>query len=247
VTLHKHVVHATGEGLNALGVVRNVRRLVDAAELFRYRHPQRDRDGKVWSQEIRHWTIDRDSGRRTLNWTLRLPLITGAAGEMALKEAVEHHAFLQPKPTTEADPPAIVRAKRRALSKGYRDTIHLMDLASTTRDQDRQRLAASIFRAFVLETFVMTGVALDRVHPGEMRKLARMAEAASKRKGPALDALDHELVNGWIPKGYMRMRPEDLQACVLRATGTAYSVETIRKRAQRLSLPTFRLPGRPNK
>ncbi|HZQ46147.1 MAG TPA: hypothetical protein VFC07_03985 [Verrucomicrobiae bacterium] len=130
--------------------------------------------------------------------------------------------------------------KFKVLSKAYPQTVaYLSDPSSRNAD--------AAFAVYKQETLAATGRLLDTLAKDEFKAVAKLLEKASRRKNPALNPIEFQLVAGWRLHSYDKMTPEQ-RFHMLRELGfKPSSPDAVRKMCERLKLPSQRRPGAPKK
>lgn len=181
-------------------------------------------------------------------WRLWLPVRTEAAALMMLAEIQEHlPAARQPKTGSTPSPalPSLAESQLRFLAKTYPRTVALMRVPHEQVSKNPAQHRQELFRAYVEETFALTGVVVAPPQGcDELLRMARLhAQASARKRKP--DPVEAELIIGCYSKGYRCMALPQLQAAIHQVTGSRLDIDALRQKWKRLGLPSQRTKGRP--
>lgn len=134
-------------------------------------------------------------------------------------------------------------AQLKVLAKAYSKTVALKMAESKAPESKQATIKKRVFEAYKLETAAATGRIVEQPasDPKEIIALAKALERKRWRRDPVND----ELALNWEPKGYFKMKPQELVKAIYNATGKRFLPKTLARRARRLGLYSSIPQGRP--
>ena len=154
-----------------------------------------------------------------------------------VRQEAEDQIKIQNAPQVEQ---TLIQSQLKVLAKSYPETVAFFT-------NPKHGNAQEAYAAYQRETFALTGQLEGTLNKTEFVKTAKALKNAARRKNPALDAVEFQLVSGWRLRGYDRMTPQQ-RYDNLKSLGLApASPEAVRKICERLKLPAVRKPGAPKK
>jgi hypothetical protein len=180
--------------------------------------------------------------RREKIWEQFLPTTNAKVAEKALAEKGAELAAEKSAKTAEQkrDDSDLTSVKLKVLSKAYPKTI-----AHISNPDPKNAEAA--YAAYKQETLAATGHLIGTLEKNEFASVAKLLRSASRRKNPALNLIDFQLVVGWRLHGYDRMSPEERFKKLKQLGFSPASPDAVRKACERLKLPSLRKRGAPRK
>ena len=237
-----HIVLMSVPGFFAIGTITNVDVCRENLVLFKY-HVPKMLDGKRSGFALRLYKTFLDKPRELI-WEKMLPttnhraaqkLFRQKSDEMKIEETASRQAFALADAKTKAEP-NLSTIQLKVLSKAYPETVAFFAKPDAAN-------ASAAFAAYQRETLALTGHLTGSLDKVEFAKAAKVLLNASRRKNPALNDVEFQLVAGWRLRGYDRMTPQqrfdDLKSIGLQPS----SAGAVRKICERLELPSQRKPG----
>jgi hypothetical protein len=237
-----HVGLMSAPGFFGIATASNVDLVRPQLDLFRFRVAKMD-NGKPCGFALRYQNYFLDKSPEVI-WEELLPttelktarkLKRKKQAELDAKEADARAIFEKGNAAAKAEP-NLTAMRLEVLAKAYPDTVAFLKNPNPAN-------AEAVFAAYQRETFVLTGRMDGTLPDSERLKTAKAMINAIRRKNPAINEVEYQLVAGWRLRGYDRMTPQqrydDLKSLGLQPA----SPEAIRKICERLKLPSQRKPG----
>ena len=237
-----HVGLMSVPGFFSIATISNVDVCRDNLVLFKF-HVPRIINGERCGFSLRIYKTSLDKPRE-LSWEKMLPTTNSRTAqklfrqkneEMKVEEMASKRACALADAKTKSEP-NLSAIQLKVLSKAYPETVAFLAKPDAGN-------AAAAFAAYQRETLALTGHLTGSLDKDEFAKAAKVLINASRRKNPALNDVEFQLVAGWRLRGYDRMTPQqrfdDLKNIGLQPA----SPDAVRKICERLELPSQRKPG----
>jgi hypothetical protein len=237
-----HVGLMSVPGFFSIATISNVDVTRENFVLFKF-HVSKMHNGQRCGFALRLYKTFLDKPRELL-WEIMLPTTNARTAqklfrqkneEMKVEEIAARQAFAVADAKTKSEP-NLSAIQLKVLSKAYPETVAFLAKPDAGN-------AAAAFAAYQRETLALTGHLTGSLDKVEFAKAAKVLINASRRKNPALNDVEFQLVAGWRLRGYDRMTPQqrfdDLKNIGLQPS----SPDAVRKICERLELPSQRKPG----
>ncbi len=232
------VVLVSWKGGFALGTITNERKWRMEYEFLTFDTPK-SVSGNLCGFSLRTYKRYLDEPRKLVSEDF-LPVVDKKAADEMVRQKIasvraeaKSEIRIQNMPQVE---PALIQSQLKVLSKSYPETVAFF--ANPNPDK-----AEAAFAAYQRETFALTGHLSGTLNKSEFLKTAKALKNAARRKNPALDAVEFEIVAGWGLRGYDGMTPTQRFEALRKLGLDPVSPEAIRKMCERLKLPSARKRG----